>query len=78
VIFASDGHITFSHLPAQYEKVINREGPYSQESELLKINKEIIRDALAKSGGVKAKAADLLNISRKTLYNRMKRLGMEQ
>jgi DNA-binding NtrC family response regulator len=78
VIFAADGHITFSHLPAQYEKVINAEGPYSQESELLKINQEIIRDALARSGGVKAKAADLLNISRKTLYNRMKRLGMEQ
>jgi two-component system response regulator AtoC len=78
VIFASDGHITFSHLPAQYEKIINTESHYTQESELLKINKEIIRDALNRSGGVKAKAADLLNISRKTLYNRMKRLGMEQ
>ena len=77
VIFASDGKITFSHLPAQYEKLMNEERPVPQESELLKLNKEIIRDALSRSGGVKARAADLLNISRKTLYNRMKRLGME-
>lgn len=77
VIFASVGSIQFSHLPAQYEKLIDVESSYSQESEIEKLNKEIIRDALSRSDGVKARAADLLNISRKTLYNRMKRLGME-
>lgn len=77
VIFASDGSIQFAHLPAQYENLIDTIGPESQESEICKLNKAIIRDALSRSDGVKARAADLLNISRKTLYNRMKRLGME-
>jgi DNA-binding NtrC family response regulator len=78
VIFANHEQITFEHLPAQYAQFMEAQQPPSQESALSKINKEIIRDALTKSGGVKARAADLLNISRKTLYNRMKRLGMDQ
>ena len=32
---------------------------------------------LLKSKGVKKKAADLLNINRRTLYSRMKKLGLE-
>ena len=78
VIFAGGDSITFDHLPAQYAQLMEAEQPLSEESALSKINKEIIRDALSRSGGVKARAADLLNISRKTLYNRMKRLGMDQ
>ena len=33
-------------------------------------------DALERAGGQKQQAADLLNIHRKTLYNKMKKLGM--
>lgn len=36
-----------------------------------------IRQALAATGGHKTKAAQLLGISRVTLWKRMKRLGMD-
>jgi len=37
----------------------------------------MILEALEKSKGVKNKAADMLNINRRTLYNRMKKMGLE-
>ena len=39
--------------------------------------KEVILEALQKTKGVKTKAAELLKIDRKTLYNRMKRFNIE-
>ena len=41
------------------------------------LSRQIIADALARSGGVKQKAAELLKVHRKTLYNQMKKLGIE-
>jgi two-component system response regulator AtoC len=37
----------------------------------------MISDALSKRNGNKQGAAELLKIHRKTLYNRMKKLGMQ-
>ncbi len=36
----------------------------------------MILDALEKSNGSKQKAAELLNINRRTLYNKMKQLDL--
>jgi DNA-binding NtrC family response regulator len=41
------------------------------------MTREIILDALYKTNGSKQKAAELLKISRKTLYNNMRKLGMK-
>ncbi len=37
----------------------------------------VIREALRRTNGIKGEAARLLNVTRKTLYNRMKRLNLE-
>ena len=46
-------------------------------SEAAKKERELIARILAETGGNKAEAARRLNISYKTLYNKMKRLGMQ-
>ena len=40
------------------------------------IEKKMIQDALALSGGVKARAAAMLHLNRTTLVEKMRRLGM--
>ncbi|HEX8961320.1 MAG TPA: sigma-54 dependent transcriptional regulator, partial [Geobacteraceae bacterium] len=42
------------------------------------IERKMIADALALSGGVKARAAAMLNLNRTTLVEKMRRLGMER
>ena len=79
VIFCDKSTIEAGHLPSQY----HCSGPsyplgcgdYQNASE--DFDREIILNALSKSDGVKAKAAKMLNIHRKTLYNKMKKLGLE-
>ena len=76
VIFCEHAQIDVSDLAAQYTEVIET-GPNTRYDDAFEsLNREIILDALAKSGGIKQKAADLLRISRRTLYNRMKKLGL--
>jgi len=77
VIFCDSREIGEEHLPAQYLKLRDEGFPDSLEAVYEKLSRQKIADALARSSGEKQKAARLLNISRKTLYNRMKRLGME-
>ncbi len=77
VIFCDGREITEEHLPAQYLKLRDPGFPGSLEEVIQKLSRQRISDALARASGEKQKAARLLNISRKTLYNRMKRLGME-
>jgi transcriptional regulator with PAS, ATPase and Fis domain len=77
VIFCDSHELREEHLPAQYMKLRDQGFPDSLESIYEKLSRQRISEALAKSSGEKQKAAKLLNISRKTLYNRMKKLGME-
>jgi two-component system, NtrC family, response regulator AtoC len=77
VIFCDSREIGEEHLPAQYLKLRDDGFPDSLEAIYKKLAWQRIADALARTSGEKQKAARLLNISRKTLYNRMKRLGME-
>ncbi|GAK49421.1 two component, sigma54 specific, transcriptional regulator, Fis family [Candidatus Moduliflexus flocculans] len=76
VIFCEHDTIDIEDLASQYAELIRGVSGYTYADELEQVNRDIILDALDKSDGVKQKAADLLNISRRTLYNRMKKFGI--
>ncbi len=75
VIFCNEDILGAEHLPHQYRSIIN-----TQEDNLKdlydKVTREVILDALEKTNGSKQKAAELLNINRRTLYNKMKQLDL--
>ena len=78
VIFCDGDRIDLSDLPKQYAEV-ERERSFtgrSLDDATDNITRELIQDALDRSGGQKQQAAEILNIHRKTLYNKMKKLGM--
>lgn len=77
VIFCQQASIGVEHLAAQYKKLIDQPAIDDYAAAQESLNREIILDALHKSKGIKKKAADLLDIDRRTLYNRMKKLGLE-
>jgi len=77
VIFCDNDIIIPDDLPTQYVDFIEEGSIDNYEEAFNNLNKEIILDALMKSNGIKQKAAELLNINRRTLYNRMKKLGLE-
>jgi two-component system response regulator AtoC len=77
VIFCDSPVIREEHLPSQYLRMRDKGIPDSLDALYEKLTRQKISEALAVSRGEKQKAARLLNISRKTLYNRMKKLGME-
>ncbi len=76
-IFCDGPMIAEEHLPAQYSKIGGQGFPDSLEAVYEKLSRQKISEALTLSGGEKQKAARLLKVSRKTLYNRMKKLGMQ-
>ncbi|RKX94963.1 MAG: sigma-54-dependent Fis family transcriptional regulator [Spirochaetes bacterium] len=78
VIFCEEKSIGLSDLPKQYsEAVLERtlNGTVLVEA-TDNLTRELIQDALDRSDGQKQLAAEILNIHRKTLYNKMKKLGM--
>ena len=75
-IFCENDIIGVEDLAAQYAELVKGTSTDSYEKVFESLSRESILDALEKSGGMKQKAADLLNISRRTLYNRMKKLGL--
>ncbi|GAK61068.1 two component, sigma54 specific, transcriptional regulator, Fis family [Candidatus Vecturithrix granuli] len=77
VIFCQQDVIGIEHLAAQYKEIIATPTAADYEQTLENLNRDMILDALGKSKGVKKKAADLLNINRRTLYNRMKKFGID-
>lgn len=79
VIFSNGSRIRIGDLPSQYVSIAATvsETNASAEARIDRLNRMLIQEALVKSDGVKSKAAELLHISRRTLYNRMKRLGMD-
>jgi DNA-binding NtrC family response regulator len=76
VIFTRRDTIGVDAIPEQYRCV----GPKAAAGDLYdRMNgaaREIIEEALSKTGGVKQEAAKMLRIDRKTLYNRMKKFNL--
>jgi DNA-binding NtrC family response regulator len=76
VIFCENESILPEHLPSQYNNSFatnetDMKGIYDN------ITREIILNALNTVAGNKTKTAAILGINRRTLYNKMKRLGIE-
>jgi DNA-binding NtrC family response regulator len=75
VIFCDARYVSENDLPQQYEQVsdtLDERMSNLHDS----VNREMILRALQRCNGVKSEAAALLRMHRKTLYNKMKRLGI--
>lgn len=72
-LFCDKDKISINHLPAQYTSTAEE---VNLSAQLEKMNRQKILEALDQSNGVRKKAAEILEIDRRTLYNRMKRLGI--
>ena len=72
VLFAADNTILPEHLPVFQKETITPTALFDENDE-----KQRILNALQKSGGNKTIAAKLLNIDRKTLYNKMHGYGID-
>ncbi len=75
VIFCEEPVLDESCLPLHYDEVC-RESVAGYHALLDNVRREQILEALDKAGGNKSIAADLLNITRRTLYNKLKALGI--
>jgi DNA-binding NtrC family response regulator len=78
-IFCESDTIGVEHLPETYRDggYMDLDGAGNRLTEAGEaLTRQMILDALKECNGVKQRAADLLNIHRKTLYNRMKKLGI--
>ncbi len=76
VIFCEEPEISPKDLPLQYKRVTDFEAN-DIKSVYDKVTREVILDALNKAKGSKTKAAEILNINRRTLYNKMKKIGLD-
>lgn len=76
VIFCENELISKGDLPSQYQDIQRMNWSDEYERAIDNINRKLIEEALRKSRGRKSKAAELLNIDRKTLYNKMKKLSI--
>jgi two-component system response regulator AtoC len=76
VIFSESDTIDLEDLPTQYTNFSERPHPSHYKRAYEELDREIIMDALIRSKGKKGKAAELLKINRRTLYNYMKRLDL--
>jgi two-component system, NtrC family, response regulator AtoC len=78
VIFTDRDIVGLETIPNQYRKIFTHTpGGRTIQNGYHNKAREIILNALNESEGKKQDAAKLLNISRKTLYNRMKKLNIE-
>lgn len=77
VIFCEGETIEIEDLSSQYSTVCTDFSTGGFHELYDSLSREMISEALSKSKGNKQKAAGLLKIHRKTLYNRMKKLGMQ-
>ena len=75
-IFCEGELITRDDLPSQYMELEGTRLGQKLQSTFEQLNRTMILEALEKSKGKKSKAADMLNINRRTLYNRMRKLGL--
>ena len=75
-IFCEGELITLEDLPSQYMELEGTHLGQKLQTSFEQLNRAMIMEALEKSKGKKSKAADMLNINRRTLYNRMRKLGL--
>ena len=75
-IFCEGDRITLEDLPSQYMELEGTQLGQKLQTTFEQLNRSMILEALEKSKGKKSKAADMLNINRRTLYNRMRKLGL--
>lgn len=85
VIFCDGSILGPEHIPSQYRMhdpvVIQREAPEDavpMSETIGDLERKVISDAIDKSGGNRTQAAKLLGIHRRTLYNKLKKLGIDE
>jgi two-component system, NtrC family, response regulator AtoC len=76
IIFCEEDSVSTEDLPSQYLDYSNYSDNTDPNEIIDSFNREAIIQALDESHGAKQKAAEVLNINRRTLYNRMKKLGL--
>jgi DNA-binding NtrC family response regulator len=76
VIFCGTSTLAAEHLPRQY-RCLGAPDEGRLRDLYDKVTKEVILEALEKTDGCRQKAAELLNINRRTLYNKMKQLELD-
>jgi DNA-binding NtrC family response regulator len=76
VIYCDGDTLGIGDLPGQYGHGWQACDPSSFAEKSSQMTKAIILEALSRTEGSKQKAAELLRIDRKTLYNNMKKLGL--
>jgi DNA-binding NtrC family response regulator len=76
VVMAKGGNLALKDLPLE----VRHAPPASEKAILSKTDAEIenIRRVLAKTNGNQSKAAELLGVTRKTLFNKIKRYGLNK
>ncbi|MBF9014198.1 MULTISPECIES: sigma-54 dependent transcriptional regulator [unclassified Oceanispirochaeta] len=77
VIFCDEEIISTEFLPEQYKNYSATDKTVFLKTASNSISRDIILDALDKTGGNRSRAADYLGITRRTLYNKMKKLDIE-
>ena len=83
VVLSAGGPITLEHLPGERGTLRKRQekieagAKTSLDENLAEIEKGLIIDALKKTGGVQARAAELLGINQRSLWHRVKKYGID-
>jgi len=81
-ILAENGAIEAAHLPAQVQMAFSGGGIPSSDAAALDdrldaIEKGLIIEALSRAGGIQVRAAELLGINQRSLWHRIKKLGID-